>query len=412
MNIGIVGAGISGLSFAKYVALKYSHINVTLLEKEHSYGGIAKVKDINGIPYHMVGGHCFNSKHKEVLDFIFQDVMPKDEWHQVRRIAKIFIDGNVIDYPIEFSVQQISKFNKKLAIDIIKDFISSSGSGDSQLDKWFISKFGKTLAELYFIPYNKKIWACDPSEMSSSWVVDKLPIPNKDDFIESLILEKSDNMPHSVFYYPRSGTQNTFIEKLAKGLNIEAEIECSSIIRDSDKWIVNDVYEFDELVVTTPLNELCNIVQDVPDEIRDMSAMLHYNPVTTSLWETDELDFTWSYFPDPSTLFHRVINIGAFLEQKKNYAICEVVGDVELSVLKENGQKIEFLKNCIDCNVSKHAYVVFDRNYESVVGKLQAFYSGLGLNLLGRFGEWQYHNMDVCIKKSMELADNMLGGKR
>ena len=69
MKIGILGAGITGLSAAKML---HKHFDVEVLEKNDVCGGIARTKDVNGVAYHKVGGHCFNSKHKEVLNFIHQ----------------------------------------------------------------------------------------------------------------------------------------------------------------------------------------------------------------------------------------------------------------------------------------------------------------------------------------------------
>ena len=52
MKIGIIGAGISGLSLGQ---LLKDDFNVEILEKEPFVGGIARPKDVNGISYHTVG---------------------------------------------------------------------------------------------------------------------------------------------------------------------------------------------------------------------------------------------------------------------------------------------------------------------------------------------------------------------
>lgn len=68
MKIGVLGAGISGLSISK---LLQKHFEVEILEKNEVCGGIARTKDIDGITYHKIVGHCFNTKNKEVLDFVY-----------------------------------------------------------------------------------------------------------------------------------------------------------------------------------------------------------------------------------------------------------------------------------------------------------------------------------------------------
>ena len=72
MKVCVIGAGISGLTVAR--ALSAAH-EVVIFEKESDIGGIAKVKSVNGVAYHMVGGHCMNSKNPDILDYIFNEVL-------------------------------------------------------------------------------------------------------------------------------------------------------------------------------------------------------------------------------------------------------------------------------------------------------------------------------------------------
>ena len=51
MKIAVIGAGISGLSFAKYCKIYRKDWEVKVFESLSSHGGIAKVKMIDGIPF-------------------------------------------------------------------------------------------------------------------------------------------------------------------------------------------------------------------------------------------------------------------------------------------------------------------------------------------------------------------------
>ena len=73
MKVCIIGAGITGLSVARLMQDKHK---VIVYEKESEIGGIARTKNVDGATYHKVGGHCFNSKNKEVMDFVFNEVLP------------------------------------------------------------------------------------------------------------------------------------------------------------------------------------------------------------------------------------------------------------------------------------------------------------------------------------------------
>jgi len=405
MKIGVLGSGISGLSFAR---LAHKEFEVELLEREKIHGGIARTKEVEGITYHTVGGHCFNSKYQEVLDFVFGEILSKDQWHTVQRDAVIKLQGNEVAYPIEYSIKQIFDFNPELAINITRDFLAAENAGPfKNLEDWFRKKFGDTLADNYFIPYNNKIWNKHPSEMSPAWVEGKLPIPDKTSFFKGLIGNASDTMPHSIFHYPNSNDQNSFIDELASGLNITYNYKVEKIVFNSNKWIINDDKEYDIIVSTLPLDILPKLIVDIDDRILEEARKLKYNKVTTMLWETEETNRTWTYIPESGNFFHRYIHIGSFFKPKRNYSITEVVGEKTYEEMVENGKKDPFLLRPVDYNVSDHAYVVFDENYEQATTKVKQYLTEKGIYTLGRFGEWQYYNMDVCIKSSIDLFEKI-----
>ncbi|EAL8351053.1 nucleotidyl-sugar pyranose mutase, partial [Campylobacter jejuni] len=87
----------------------------------------------------------------------------------------------------------------------------------------------------------------------------------------------------------------------------------------------------------------------------------------------------------------------------------EAIGVVSYEKLIEEGRKIPFLKKPLDYNVTEHAYVFFDLNYRQAKEKTIAYLDSLGLISHGRFGEWEYYNMDVCIKRSIDLAKSIKG---
>lgn len=407
MKIGILGAGISGLTMGRLMQKDHQ---VEILERNSIHGGIARTKTVEDTTYHPVGGHCFNSKYPEVLDFVFDNILPKDQWHSIQRNAVIKLRGEEVTYPIEFAIQQIHKFNPELAINITTDFLAADDDHEYEnLEDWFRKKFGNTLAETYFIPYNSKIWNRHPSLMSPAWVEGKLPIPDKASFFNGLINNESDKMPHSSFYYPNTNNQNTFIDNLAAGLDITLNYSVEKIEKlASGKWLVNGEKEFDLLISTMPLNILPSLISTTPADVLAYADKLKYNKVTTMFWETKATDRTWTYVPESENFFHRYIHIGSFFTPKKNYSITEVIGEKTREEMIENGKKDPFLLRSVDYNVSEHAYVVFDENYDVATTAVKEYLKKIDLHTLGRFGEWQYYNMDICIKSSLDLYNHII----
>ena len=400
MKIIIIGAGISGLSIAKM--LNETH-EVLVLERDSEIGGIAKTQIIEGVAYHKIGGHCFNSKYKEVMDFVFS-FMPQEDWHRVDRNARINFKDYEISYPIELAIKEIFLFDKNLAFEITKDFYTAQDDGVyKNLDEWFRKKFGNKLAEIYLIPYNTKIWGKSPSEMSHEWVVDKLPNPNLKSFFEALLESKKDFMPHSSFYYPNTNNQASFIAKMAEGINIECNVIINKINKRENKWILNDEYEADLVISTMPLNLLPYVLVDVPDKIIDYCKLLKYNKISTMLWESEPTNKTWTYQPLKESIFHRYIHIGNFFKPVKNYTITESLGERTYEEMSKEGLKDPSLIRPISHNISDHAYVVFDENRQNAVEEIKNYINEIGLVTLGRFGQWDYFNMDVCISESMKI---------
>lgn len=407
MKIGILGAGVSGLSVGKLLAEKF---DVEILERASNYGGIARTRSVDGVSYHVTGGHCFNSKFTEVLDFVFDHVMALDKWHMVERDAIIRFGGHEISYPIEFAIKEIFKFNKALAIDIIRDFFNSNDdSFYPNLDIWFRKKFGDTLSEQYFLPYNTKIWNMHPSKMDPSWVRDKLPIPDAESFVNGLINNAKDLMPHSCFYYPNSNDQNSFLDCLAEKLNITLNFDIEDIDYNpqSKKWIVNGCKHYDLLITTLPLNIFPRKLKFCPQHIIEAASKLAYNKVTTVLWKTRPTKRTWTYLPSSDTIFHRYIHIGSFFSPHSNYTITEAVGSRSYKEMIDCGMLDDFLLEPLDYHVSDHAYVVYNESYFENKSLILNYLSSVGIYSVGRFAEWDYYNMDVCIKQALELYNHI-----
>ena len=408
MKVGILGAGISGLSVGK---LLNSHLDVEVLEALPGIGGIAQTRSCEGSSYHPIGGHCFNSKHQDVLDFVFKHVLEKKQWNTIERKAVIKLKDKLLTYPIEFAVKQIAEFDPDLAIDITADFLNTYQRDDcDDLETWFRTNFGNTLAEIYFLPYNQKIWNMAPRKMQTDWVRGKLPIPDKHTFFRGLLGNEKDKMPHSSFFYPKTNDQKTFIDSLAQGIRVILNYRVNEIEFDKSagEWIINNDKRYGILISTLPLNNLPSLIKNTPQSIIDESKKLKYNKISTMLWKTKETKQTWTYIPDSDTIFHRYIHIGNFFTPSKNLSITEAVGERSYEEMALEGKKDSFLIEPLDYNVSDHAYVVFDDNYSNTKSIIKNYMDTIEINLLGRFGEWEYYNMDECIKRSIILSENII----
>ncbi|MBE6070198.1 MAG: FAD-dependent oxidoreductase, partial [Clostridium lundense] len=51
----------------------------------------------------------------------------------------------------------------------------------------------------------------------------------------------------------------------------------------------------------------------------------------------------------------------------------------------------------------EYAYVVYDLDYLENIAKVKEFFGGYGVDLVGRFSQFEYLNMDGCIRSVMEF---------
>ena len=165
MKIAILGAGISGLTAAR-VLIDRGH-QVVVFEKNAAPGGLARSRFTNGYLYDPHGGHIFNSKHPEIVDWVFS-ILPKKNWQFTERNAKIFFNGRYVTYPFELSLCELET---EEAVKCIYDFIlSQQGKEPDNFKDWLTWNFGKGIASAYMIPYNEKIWAYPLEKMETQWM--------------------------------------------------------------------------------------------------------------------------------------------------------------------------------------------------------------------------------------------------
>lgn len=407
MKVAIIGAGISGLSLAQL--LKQRNIGFKLFEQSATVGGIAKVDKKTPVPFHYTGGHCFNSKHQEVLDFIFENILSKDQWNAVSRDARIYFKDQFISYPIEYSLREIAKgrplYVLRVLLEILKNKILPFPI--TNLADYFENQFGRTLTNDYFRPYNEKIWQRRLEDLSPEWVNGKLPESSLKDILSGLLGVKENSMVHAHFYYPKEG-KNAFVEALANEIPVTLNSHIRGIKYIDRKWIVGGE-PFEHLVYTGPLDKIHQVI-GVTESVQQAIQKLSYNRVTSSLWSCEPSQHLWSYIPNREIIFHRIVYIGKFLKKPKgDFLTLEAIGSYQKFELEEEAKKLPFVKECIAHHTSDHAYVVYDRNYREAKKAIFNEVKQNNLHLLGRFAEWEYYNMDICIKKAMDLANKLDG---
>ena len=75
----------------------------------------------------------------------------------------------------------------------------------TNLEEWAYATFGRGISDKYFLPYNRKIWDCEPSEITLAWVA-RIPKPPLDDVVKSAVGISTEGALHQLYFtYPKRG---------------------------------------------------------------------------------------------------------------------------------------------------------------------------------------------------------------
>ena len=120
---------------------------------------------MSGSLFHTCGGHVFNSKRQDVLDWFWGKFVKEDEFICADRNACVFLDKDpkLVPYPIENYIYLFDRDFQKNFYKDLDEIDQQKGECPKITDyenfgdflRW---RFGKTLYDLYFEPYNKKVW--------------------------------------------------------------------------------------------------------------------------------------------------------------------------------------------------------------------------------------------------------------
>ena len=320
-KIAIIGGGISGLSMAHQLMEKNE---VHVFEKDSKPGGLIKCDVVDGNLYHMVGGHVFNSKRQDVLDWFWKFFDKEKEFTKSIRNAVAYFD-KPIGYPIENHLYQ---FDDETMKKVIRDLLGMAATDYKEpinFEEFLKYRFGQTLYEKYFKPYNEKVWRKDLKKVPLSWLEGKLPMPTLEEIIyNNFKNEKETNMVHSTFFYPKNNGSQFIVNRLAEGLNVNCNTEIKNIGRNNEtgQWILNGEFVFDKIVFATNVKYLNKILKlDILGSFKEKIEALEYHGTTTVLCEVETNPYSWIYLPDERHNSHRIINTGNFAESNNKKGV-------------------------------------------------------------------------------------------
>lgn len=425
-RFAVIGAGVSGLTAARLL-LERGH-TVVVFERDATPGGLIKCRRVNGSLFHTCGGHVFNSRRQDVLDWFWSRFGREEEFSKADRNACVFMDrkGSSLEhedipYPIENHVYFFDEDTQKSfyadldEIDRVKGLNTQFTDYDNFGDflRW---RFGKTLYRLYFQPYNEKVWRRDLTTVPMSWMEGKLPMPTTQEMRDNnaeKVEEKA--FVHSTFWYEKNNGSQFIADRLAEGLEIRYESDIECIRRDGGSWLVGGD-RFDKVVFCGNVKDMVRIIDGVDiTAFKEPVAKLEYHGTTAVFCEIDKNPYSWIYQPSRKHESHRIICTGNFSKTNNDLSVpenritatIEFTDEIDKKAILDNLSRIPLHPKYLDHSYNKYTYPIQDVNTRRMIQSLKNTLAPKGFYFTGRFADWEYYNMDVAIGAAMDVVNGL-----
>ncbi len=261
----IIGAGPAGLTAACSL-LDQTDFRPVILEATDDIGGISRTVVHHG--NHMdIGGHRFFSKSQRVNE-VWQRVMPiqgapsfddrvlgikrelapggPDPEHEDRvmlirdRVSRIYFLRRFFDYPISLSFATLRSLGLGRTLRSGLGYLAARlrRLPETNLENFYINRFGQPLYEMFFEGYTQKVWGVHPREISAAWGAQRVkglslwrtiaqaiarPFRSADAEVETSLIES--------FHYPKFGPGQLYESMAADILARGGEIHFGHEVR-------------------------------------------------------------------------------------------------------------------------------------------------------------------------------------
>jgi UDP-galactopyranose mutase len=473
--IVVVGAGPTGLSAAYHLGQ-----DAVLLEQADRVGGWCRSVEDGGFTFDMAG-HIMFSNDPYVHEMY--QMLLGDNVHWQDREAWIFSKGVFTRYPFQGALYGLpsdvikecivgaieARFGpltaKKPAADkgVIGDYTGPERRGmfeplmkangnrkrvytgaerrlnahkgtPRNFEEFIYKVWGAGIAKHFAIPYNQKLWAVPLSEMETSWLGGRVPLPNLEEMIEGALSPSPKPMgPNARFGYPlRGGFQalmNGFLPQLAGELRLETKVVAVSPSQHTVTLSDGSVLPYEYLISTMPLPALVRVMgSEAPADVRKAAGGLRHvsvRCVNIGVGREQLTDKHWIYYPE-DTVFHRIFvqgNASPYCNPPGGFGLtCEITyspskplpcdGDALIQRCIEDCHRVGFftpddpiwVANQVDMPV---AYVVYDHDRAKNVSLIREWLSANDIVLAGRYAEWEYYNSDHAFVAGKKAAEQV-----
>lgn len=412
----ILGAGITGLSIAYH--LKKKNKDFIILEKEKTPGGLCRNINIAGYTFNYTGHflHCRTSYVQNLAKKLVPDIK------KIKRNSYIYLNERIIPYPIQSNRRYLS-YGSRIKTSL--SYLLRNKKKPENLEEWFVHNFGQGMHNLFFLPYNEKLWKYPLKEIAPDFLKSYVP---KNAYVCS---EKTDEY-NTEFLYPEKGI-GAFVSSLAEDIKISygelKKVEKDYIFFDGKK------IEYENLISTIPLPEFLKMLNINGTKDRKEVNLIWNSVLCINIgikgklsfgdslkkfknYDLSPSKFHWIYFSERNFPFYRIgslSNISHHLAPENHSSLWVEVSYREnkpdrsiVDAVVKNLEQVGLLdKESIE-HISQadipYAYPIYYKGCENIVQEIRDFLKEHNITLAGRFGSWKYSYMEESILEGKKVA--------
>lgn len=299
--------------------------------------------------------------------------------------------------------------------------------------------WGAGIAKHFAIPYNRKLWAVPLTEMETSWLGGRVPLPDLEEMIEGALSPAPKPMgPNARFGYPLRGGFQALIDgwlpHLESKLRLNSRVVRVSPSRHTITLSGGETIRYEHLISTMPLPLLIRgMGNEAPPHIRSMAASLRHVSVRCvhiGLGRANLTEKHWIYYPE-DTVFHRIFvqgNASPACNPPGGFGLtCEITygpqkplpcdGDALVERCIQDCRRVGLFKSddpvwaTAQCDLP-YAYVVYDHGRARNVAAIREWLESSDILLAGRYSEWEYYNSDHAFIAGKKAADEVASRRR
>ena len=408
----IVGAGVTGLATAAFSREQ----DYLVLEADREIGGYCKTILRDGFVWDY-SGHFFHFKHPDIENWLRQRMVGQ-EIRTIQKRSFISYAGRLVDFPFQKNIHQLPQ---EEFIDCLHDlyFARLPGSAPpsaASFKEMLYTRFGRSIAEKFLIPYNEKLYACDLGTLDQDAMGRFFPHADLTDIIRNM--RTPDNAGYNAtFTYPRGGAIE-YVRALASavrpgGIALEEKLLGIDLERRVARTSKREL-RFERLVSSAPFPALVRATGLAHD-----AAAFTWNKVLVFNLGFDQKGprgVHWIYYPNRARSFYRVGFYDNMFDTDRMSLYVELgyARDASVDVDAALARVLDDLRAEGVVNTHKlvaHHSVVMDPAYVHITQASLAEHRRLtrilnehGVYPAGRYGGWTYCSIEDNIVEARALA--------